>query len=281
VPTDQSVDHAALGRAWQALRRGNPLVLCITNRVTPQRVADTLLAAGAAPVMADNPREVAQMASIADAIYLNTGLHETQIASLAAAAGAIATLHKPAVLDPVGAGATAYRSAQIARVLAGARFSAVRGNASEIRALAGVGAGTRGVDARDSADAAADAAHHLARTHGCVVAVSGERDLISDGVRIVRVGGGHPWLTRMTGSGCALGALTAACIAAAGDPWLGTLTAHAAFALAADRGATRAAGPGTLSVHVLDALAALEPEDFAETQVSVQPVPADAPGGPA
>jgi len=265
VPTAQNVDHAALGRAWQALRRGNPLVLCITNRVTPQRVADTLLAAGAAPVMADNPLEVAQMASIADAIYLNTGLHETQVASLAAAAGAIATLHKPAVLDPVGAGATAYRSAQIARVLAGARCSAVRGNASEIRALAGVGAGTRGVDARDSADAAADAAHHLARTHGCVVAVSGERDLISDGVRIVRVGGGHPWLTRMTGSGCALG----------------TLTAHAAFALAADRGATRAAGPGTLSVHVLDALAALEPEDFAETQVSVQPVPADAPGGPA
>ncbi len=179
------------------------------------------------------------MASIADALYLNTGLHETQVASLAAAAGAIATLHKPAVLDPVGAGATAYRSAQIARVLAGARFSAVRGNASEIRALAG------------------------------------------DGVRIVRVGGGHPWLTRMTGSGCALGALTAACIAAAGDPWLGTLTAHAAFALAADRGATRAAGPGTLSVHVLDALAALEPEDFAEAQVSVQPAPVDAPGGPA
>jgi len=253
--------HEATAGAWGAMRAARPLVLCVTNRVTPQRVADLLLAAGASPVMADNPREVAQMAAIAGGVYLNTGLHETQPASLAAAAEAIAALAKPAVLDPVGAGATAYRSGEIATLLAGTRFAAIRGNASEIRALAGVGPGARGVDAAEGSDAAREAALGLARERGCVVAVSGERDLVTDGERVVWVGGGHPWLARITGMGCALGAVVTACVAAS-DPWRGTVAAHAAFALATERAMARAAGPGTLSVGLADALAALEPGDF-------------------
>jgi len=265
--------HGALGEAWQAMRGARPLVLCVTNRVTPQRVADILLAAGASPVMADNPREVAQMAAIAGAVYANTGLHETQPASLEAVAQAVTEQGKPAVLDPVGAGATAYRSAEIQKLLDGAPFRAVRGNASEIRALAGVGAGTRGVDASDTSDAALDAAVGLARSHALVVAVSGERDLITDGERVVHVGGGHVWLTRFTGAGCALGALVTACVAAA-DAWHGTVAAHAAFALAAERAARHANGPGTLSVHLPDALMALEPADLAAADLAVGAVPA-------
>ena len=106
--------HENVAGTWRAMREARPLVLCITNRVTPQRVADTLLAAGASPVMADNPQEVAQMAAISSAIYINTGLHETQPASVEAASGAISDLGKVAVLDPVGAGATEYRSSRIA-----------------------------------------------------------------------------------------------------------------------------------------------------------------------
>lgn len=265
---------ASAAAAWAAMRAARPLVLCVTNRVTPQRVADLLLAAGASPAMADNPAELAQFAAIAHALSLNTGLHQTQPASLAAAADAIVALAKPAVLDPVGAGATPYRSAQIADLLGRARFSAIRGNASEIMALAGTGAGARGVDATDEADAARDAAVALARRHACVVAVSGPRDLITDGQRIARVGGGHPWLTRITGTGCALGALTAAC-AAASDPWPAAIAAHAAFALATNRAVPLAAGPGTLASHLADALAALEPDHLAAASITVETVDPD------
>ncbi|MDP9352967.1 MAG: hydroxyethylthiazole kinase [Chloroflexota bacterium] len=259
--------HRQVADSWAALRERRPLVLCITNRVTPQRVADTLLAAGASPVMADNPHEVGQMAAIASGIYLNTGLHETQPASLEAAARAIEDLDKPAVLDPVGAGATAYRSGEIQRLLESTRFTAIRGNASEIRALAGEGAGARGVDSSDSSDSARDAALALARSTGAIVAVSGERDLITDGEQVVRVGGGHPWLALITGSGCALGALVTACVAAS-DPWIGTIAAHSTFALATERAMQRSQGPGTLSIHLLDELLALAPEDFSRAPLT-------------
>lgn len=268
APIDPEATHAALAAAWTAMRAARPLVLCITNRVTPQRVADTLLAAGASPVMADNPAEVAQMAAIASAVYLNTGLHETQVTSLKAATEALAGGGKTAVLDPVGAGATAYRSAQITALRQGIAFHAIRGNASEIRALAGETAGARGVDSADSADAAEAAALALARADHTVVAVSGERDLITDGRRVARVGGGHEWLTQITGSGCALGALVAACVAAS-DPWVGTVAAHAAFALATERALPRSTGPGTLSIALLDALCALDPADFAHADVMI------------
>jgi len=263
--------RAALSVAWSAMHAAHPLVLCITNRVTPQRVADTLLAAGASPVMADNPAEVAQMAAIASAVYLNTGLHETQVASFEAAMAAMAGSGKTVVLDPVGAGATAYRTERINALRRGIAFSAIRGNASEIRALAGEAAGARGVDSADTADAALSAALALAVSDHTVVAVSGERDLITDGRQVARIGGGHEWLTRITGSGCALGALTAACIAAT-DPWIGALVAHAAFALATDRALPHSTGPGTLSIALLDALCALEPADFAHADITVTAV---------
>lgn len=270
METTRNAEHGALSEAWRRLRASRPLIQCITNRVTPQRVADTLLAAGASPVMADNPREVAQMAAISGGVYINTGLHETQLASVEAASKAVSELGTPAILDPVGAGATAYRTAEIRRLLDATAFAVVRGNASEIRALGGDGGGTRGVDSSDASDAALAAAVRLSGERRLVTAVSGASDLITDGKRVARVGGGHPWLTRITGSGCALGALVTACVAATGDAWTGALTAHAAFALAAERAVPRSAGPGTFSVHLLDALAALEPEDFAEAELTVE-----------
>jgi hydroxyethylthiazole kinase len=218
------------------------------------------------------------MAAIASGVYINTGLHETQPASLQEASRAILELKRPAVLDPVGAGATEYRTGAIEKLLAATHFHALRGNASEVRALAGGGAGPRGVDSSDSADSARDAALLLARTRGCVVAVSGERDLITDGEWVARIAGGHPWLALITGSGCALGALNAACVAATGDAWAGTLAAHAAFALAADRAVQRSAGPGTLSIHFLDELAALRPSDFSEARLSVEQARGDLAG---
>lgn len=219
------------------------------------------------------------MAAIASGVYLNTGLHETQVASLEAAIRGINHLDKPAVLDPVGAGATEYRTDRVRWLLESTRFSAVRGNASEIRALSGGGSNTRGVDSIDSSESALEAASALAASNGLVVAVSGERDLVTDGERIVHVHGGHQWLTLVTGAGCALGALCAACVVATNDPWIGTITAHAAFAVAAERAAKRSNGPGTLSIHLLDELAALRLEDLLHVAVAWQEVPAGLGGG--
>ncbi len=279
MEADRDALPSRLAGAWQAMREVRPLILCITNRVTPQRVADVLLAAGASPVMGDNPSEVEQMAAIARGVYLNTGLHETQVVSLEAAIRAIKHLDKPAVLDPVGVGATKYRTDRVRWLLESTRFSAVRGNASEIRALSGGGSNTRGVDSIDSSESALGAASALAASNGLVVAVSGERDLVTDGERIVHVHGGHPWLTLVTGAGCALGALCAACVVATKDPWIGTITAHAAFAVAAERAAKRSNGPGTLSIHLLDELASLRPEAFLQSDLTREEVPAELGGG--
>ncbi len=269
-PRDDAGGTVDLTAVWAALAERRPLILCITNRVTTQRVADLLLAAGASPVMADNPHEVAQMAAIASGVYLNTGLHETQPASLDAAAVAFETSAATRVLDPVGIGATAYRTGVIGDLVQRVRFDAIRGNAAEITALSGAGTGTRGVDAGagDTAEGALAAAAGIARERDTVVAVSGETDVITDGTRVARVGGGHPWLARITGTGCALGALVTACVAAS-DSWAGTVTAHAALSLATDRAMRQASGPGTLSVYLLDALTALRPEDFAGADVRV------------
>ncbi len=263
-------DVVDAGAVWAALAERRPLILCITNRVTTQRVADLLLAAGASPVMADNPDEVAQMAAIASGVYLNAGLHATQPAALDAAATAFETLTMTRVLDPVGIGATAYRTGVIGDLVQRVRFDAIRGNAAEIAALSGAGTGTRGVDAGagDTSEGALAAAASIARERGTVVAVSGETDVITDGSRVARVGGGHPWLARITGTGCALGALVTACVAAS-DPWSGTVTAHAALSLATDRAMGQATGPGTLSIFLLDALTSLRPEGFAAAQVSL------------
>lgn len=268
MSTELQQEYPDLAQAWSTLQQRHPLVLCITNRVTPQRVADTLLAAGASPVMADNPLEIEQMARIADAIYINTGIHETQVASLKAAACAFRSLSKPYILDPVGAGATDYRTGLISDLLRHVPFAAIRGNASEIRSLAGATGTTRGVDSSDSSESALEAAVSLSRNQRCTVGVSGETDLVvppSGSVSWVR--GGHPWTARITGSGCSLGALCAALVATAGDVSDALLAAHAAFKLASTRAAQTSRGPGTFSVHFLDELAALSTDDLANAEI--------------
>jgi hydroxyethylthiazole kinase len=157
------------------------------------------------------------------------------------------------VLDPVAVGALAYRTGLAAELLA-ARPAVVRGNASEVMALAGAGSGGRGVDSTAKVDDALDAAVALARRTGGVVAVSGEVDVVTDGSRTVRVGGGSVLLTRTTGAGCALGALVAAYVAVTDDPLTGAVAAHAHVALAAEAAASAGPGPGTFAPLWLDAL---------------------------
>lgn len=250
-----------------ALRSEPPLTQCITNSVVTGFTANVLLALGAAPAMVDITGEAGLFAGTASGLLVNLGTPtpEQRAASVEAATGAAAA-GTPWVLDPVAIGALPIRTA-LAHELVEMRPTAIRGNASEILALAGMSAGGRGVDSTDSTDAAADAAASLAVRSGGVVAVSGPVDLLTDGARVVRIRNGHELLTRVTGGGCALGAVMAAFLGAARSHGFDALTAIASaslvYEIAAEQAAASASGPGSFAVALLDALAAVQPHDVA------------------
>lgn len=251
----------------EELRAAPPLTHCITNAVVTGFTANVLLALGAAPAMVDIVGESEMFATIASGVLVNLGTPrpEQRAASREAVDGATAA-GTPWVLDPVAIGALPVRTA-LAHDLVALRPTAIRGNPSEILALAGVSTGGRGVDTTDTTDAAADAAFALARRHGSVVAVSGPVDLITDGERVIRIANGDELLTRVTGGGCALGAVMAAFLGTARATGTDALTATAAaslvYTIAAERAASVSAGPGSFSVALLDALAAVRPGDLA------------------
>ncbi|MEZ3158983.1 hydroxyethylthiazole kinase [Microbacterium sp. BWT-B31] len=265
-PDSDSTLAASAADLLGALRAAPPLTHCITNSVVTGFTANVLLALGAAPAMVDIVGEAREFAGVASGLLVNLGTPtpEQRAASLEAAAGA-AEAGTPWVLDPVAIGALPVRT-ELARALVQRRPTAVRGNASEILALAGLGSGGRGVDAIDSTDAAADAAALIARRHGSVVAVSGPVDLVTDGERAYRIANGTPLLTRVTGGGCALGAVMAAFLGTARTTGDGALEAVAAaslvYEIAAERAAAHTSGPGGFAVALLDALDALAPGDL-------------------
>lgn len=255
----------AAAALWEVLRETPPLTHCITNTVVTGFTANVLLALGAAPAMVDIVGEAELFAGVASGVLINLGTPtpEQRAASLEAVAGA-ATSGTPWVLDPVAIGSLPIRTA-LAHQLAGQRPTAIRGNASEILALAGLSAGGRGVDATDSTDAAADAAAALARRTGAVIAVSGPVDFLTDGERVLRLANGHKLLTKVTGGGCALGAVMAAFLGAARHTGHDALTAVASaslvYTIAAERAAAVSNGPGSFAVALLDALATVGPAD--------------------
>ncbi len=234
------------------LRERTPLVQCITNTVVQNFTANALLALGAAPAMTDIVGEAGMFAGIADALLINLGTPTTEQREAALEAARVATI--PWVLDPVAVGALPVRTA-LAHELVALKPTAIRGNASEIAALAGVGAGGRGVESTDSVDAVAEAAVSLASESGAIVAVSGPEDFITDGLRILRVANGHELLTKVTGGGCTLGAVVAAFLTVGSDPLEAVAEAHAFYGAAAQIAAEGASGPGSFAVSLIDALA--------------------------
>jgi hydroxyethylthiazole kinase len=257
------------------LRLRAPLVQCLTNSVATNISANVLLALGAAPAMVDIPDEAGEFAPVADGVLVNPGTPgaEARAAMLEAAAGA-RLAGTPWVLDPVAVGALSVRT-RLAHELLRHGPAVVRGNASEVLALAGGGAGGRGVDATDGVEDAIEVSQEFAREHSCVVAVSGPVDVLTDGTRTWRLANGHPWLTQMTGGGCALGAVMAACAGMHTDPLVAAASATAVYTVAAEVAAETAHGPGTFAVHLLDALAALTADDVRRL---FRPLPAGAPG---
>jgi len=243
--------------ALTALRSAAPLVQCITNAVVTNFTANALLALGASPAMCDIPGEAGMFAGIAGGVLVNLGTPTAEQRDAAREAVAMGT---PWVLDPVAVGALPVRTA-LAHELLDARPAVIRGNASEILALAGAGAGGRGVDSTDSPEAALDAARALAARTGGTVAVSGPVDVIADATRTARVPGGSALLTQVTGGGCALGAAMAGLVAVA-PPFEAAVAASAVWAVASERAAAASHGPGSFAVAFIDALAAVQPSDL-------------------
>lgn len=250
---------AAAGGALVRLREQRPLVHNITNFVAMDLSANALLAIGASPAMIHAVEEAAEFTRIASALVINIGtLSSAWVTAMRSSAVAAREAGKPWVLDPVGCGATGYRTAT-ALELAGLEPTLIRGNASEIMALGGTKrARTRGVDSTDSSELGRHAAIELARELGCIVGVTGEVDYVTDGRRTLAVHGSHQLITRITASGCALTAVSAAFLTVEPDPLLATAYAFAAFATAAERAAAGAPGPGTARVRLLDELHGLD-----------------------
>ena len=248
--------------ALDRVRAEGPLVHCLTNDVVVNFTANALLAVGAAPAMVDIPEESGIFAGVAGGLLVNLGTpHAEQRAAIEAAVAAASEAGTPWVLDPVAIGVLPVRT-ELARRLRDAGPTVVRGNASEVLALAEAGSGGRGVDALDEVDAAAEVASDLARSTGAVVAVSGPVDLVTDGTRTARVANGDVLLTKVTGGGCALGAVMAAFAAVEDDTFAATVAAVTTYTVAAELAAEQAAGPGSFAVAFLDALATVSGDDL-------------------
>jgi hydroxyethylthiazole kinase len=245
------------------IRERSPLVHNITNYVVMNVTANALLAIGASPVMAHAVEEVEEMASIAQALVLNIGTLSRPWIDAMFLAGRVAKRRGiPIVLDPVGAGATSLRTQTALRILEELSPTIVRGNASEIRALGGADAATKGVDSIHRSTDAVTAARAISDRFGCVVSVSGASDIIVAGARIAQIHNGHPLMTRVTGSGCAATAFTGAFAAVNSSAFEAAAHAMALSGIAGEMAAARAAGPGSYTVHFLDLLEGLTAEQL-------------------
>jgi hydroxyethylthiazole kinase len=248
-------DYAAeAARALAKLREAAPLVQNITNYVAMDVTANALLALGASPAMVHAADEVEDFVAISQALVINIGtLSPPWVEAMLRAARRAKELGKPWVLDPVGAGATPYRT-RVAGELARLGPTVIRGNASEILAVAGESAATKGVDSVHGSDAAVAVAEALARDLGTVVAVTGAVDYVSDGARTLAVHNGHPLMTKITALGCTASAMVAAFLAVESDAVVASAEALAVLGLAGEQAAAGAEGPGTLRVRLMDAL---------------------------
>jgi hydroxyethylthiazole kinase len=248
------------GDSLRTLRERKPLVHQITNYVVMNETANATLALGALPVMAHAPEEVEEMVALAGALVVNIGTLSSHWVDGMIAAGRAANARGiPVVLDPVGAGATRYRTETARRILDEVDVAVLRGNAGEVATLVGVDAEVRGVESIGAGGDPGDLAREAARSLRLVASVTGPVDHVSDGERVVKVANGDAMLATITGTGCMSSAVTGCFLAVAGSALDGAVDALVAFGVAGEDAAGEAKGPGSFHVGLYDALAALDP----------------------
>jgi hydroxyethylthiazole kinase len=244
----------------QQIRQRKPLVHQITNYVVMNETANATLALGALPVMAHAREEVEEMVALASALVLNIGtLSPHWVEAMLLAGRAANERGIPVVLDPVGSGATRYRTETARRILDEVRVTVLRGNAGEVATLVGVAAEVRGVESVGAGGDPFELAREAARRLGLVASVTGPVDHVSDGEAVVKVSNGHPLLAAITGTGCMSSAVTGCFVAAKpGAPLDAAAEALVAFGVAGEDAAREAKGPGSFHVALYDALANLQ-----------------------
>ena len=248
------------GESLGRLRLSKPLVHQITNYVVMNETANATLALGALPVMAHAPEEVEEMVGFAGALVLNIGTLSSHWVEAMLAAGKSANASGvPVVLDPVGAGATRYRTETAKRILDEVEVAVLRGNAGEVATLAGVAAEMRGVESIGAGGDPFDIAQEAARTLGVVASVTGPVDHVSDGEQVAKIANGDKMLASITGTGCMASAVTGCFLAVADSAFDGAVEALVAFGVAGEDAARDAKGPGSFHVNLYDALAGLDP----------------------
>jgi hydroxyethylthiazole kinase len=254
MSTERTLADPAVTEDLRRLTELSPLTHCITNIVVTGFTANVLLAVGASPAMVIAAEEAGGFAAVASALLINVGtVTPEDVGGMRAAAAGARAAGTPWVLDPVAVGPLRYRT-EIVGELLDERPSVIRGNASEILALAGVATGGKGADSTADSAEAVDGARALAERTGAVVAVSGVVDYITDGAEVVSVPGGHELMPKVTGTGCALGAVIAAFLAVSASPLDGAVAASAVFAAAGSAAGREAAGPGGFAAAFLDQL---------------------------
>ncbi len=244
------------------VREHRPIVHCISNYVTSNDCANILLACGASPIMSDEPDEAEDVVSFASAVCLNLGTpNERKFETMKRAGRAANARGIPVILDPVGAGSSRHRTGMARELLDCVRFSVIRGNASEIRALYGIAGATGGVDAAAGEGDAADVkeiAKKLAEKTHAVVSASGVTDIVTDGARVYMIHNGHPMMSAVTGTGCQLSVLTAAFAAVCGNDFLSAAaTAAAEMGLAGELAhemLRKGEGSGTYRARIIDVI---------------------------
>lgn len=256
------------------VRKQKPLVHNITNYVVMNSTANALLALGASPVMAHAKEEVSDMVKIASALAVNIGtLSRHWIDAMSLAMKAARDKGIPIVFDPVGAGATPYRNEACKRLLKEIAPSILRGNPSEIIAVAKVlgledkleqdNVTTKGVDSTVQGLSAISAGHSLSEYLGCVVSISGETDYIVQQEKVCKVENGNSMMPLVTGLGCTATALTAAFAAINASPLEAALNAMVIMGIAGEKAAEDSLGPGTMQLEFIDALYAIDYEQIA------------------
>ncbi|KAJ4956220.1 hypothetical protein NE237_013003 [Protea cynaroides] len=250
-------------KAWKLLtelRERSPLIQCITNFVSMDLMANTLLAAGASPAMLHSLQEIPDFTPHAHALCINVGtLSPDWLSSMKSAASLATQLGKPWVLDPVAVSASDFRMKACLELIE-LKPTVIRGNASEILALSNASMGPdKGVDSSHRSVDAVEAAKSLAQASSAIVAVSGAVDIITDGQQVVGVNNGVAMLQQITATGCAVTALIAAFVAVDSlHAFEATASALSIFGLAGEIGMDMARGPASLRMHLIDSLYGLD-----------------------
>lgn len=247
----------------EKIRSENPVIHCITNHVVSNFQANGLLAIGASPIMGEAKEEVEELVAISQALSLNIGtLNKETLGSMILAVKEANKQNIPVILDPVGAGATAFRKAAVQKILTEVDVRVLRCNTGELAAIGGVEWTSKGVDAGQGNMDMEELANRVANKYGLIVAVTGETDIVADGSRIEKISGGDPMMASVTGMGCLLSAVTAAFVAVSPEnPATAAIQALRFYGAAGEKAAESSKGPGSFRETFLDVLFGMELEE--------------------